>query len=231
MHVYVFEGNGTSTSGLANETCTIACTYNVTGGIHGQVLDGTSTSQSDECLHLYVGTVNDEVRDDVATTVDGTSISAYDGLIVFADFTKVKILGNADVDGGILAGLLCDVSKLVSSVNEVETELVHFYSSKSGLFSATVFADTVGVLVIGHIVLAVVAEVAIGEQFTVTCGFAAEEYLLVSLVQSGECVFAQSLVPSDFALVAIQSVGQLSAFSHFRSQFNITIFACFRIAV
>ena len=231
MHVNVFEGDGTATSGLANETCTIACTYNVTGGIHGQVLDGTSTSQSDETLHLYVGTVNDEVRDDVATTVDGTSISAYDGLVVFADFTKVEVFGNADVDGGIGACLLGNISKLFGSVDNVETELVHFYSSKSGLFSATVFAGTVDVLVIGHIVLAVVAEVAIGEQFTVTCGFAAEEYLLVSLVQSGECVFAQSLVPSDFALVAVQSVGQLSAFSHFRSQFNITIFACFRIAV
>ena len=167
----------------------------------------------------------------MAATVEGTSVSANDGLVVLADFTKVEVFSNADVDGGILAGLLCDVSKLVSGVNEVETELVHFYSSKSGLFCATEVADTVGVLVIGHIVLAVVAEVTIGQQFTVTCGFAAEEYLLAGLVQCGECVFAQCLIPSDFALVTVQSVGQLSALCHFRSKFNITFFASFRIAV
>ena len=221
MHEQILHGNGNRTCGLAYETCTVTATIDRTSCVQGKVLNCTSTCQTDQCLVVNHATcfasdfvrhvVDDEVRDGMTTTVEDTCISATDGSVVFGNLCHVKIGSDLNLGSGVVGCIVGGVDQLFGSVNDIVAVLVLL--NETGLSLTAIVASTEFIpYMVGTVYGSFVAvRSAFADECTITVVFTVRVNLLVGAVQNGNNILAKVLVERDVALVAIQTIANLTA--------------------
>ena len=210
LHYKAFQQDGYSTVGLSNETGGVACTFNITGLVQSQVLYCTVTCSTDKSLVCCGGTNNHEVRNGVATTVEDTRVVVGDGGVLLGYSNHVQICSDADVGLGVGSCKAGNVNQLFRSVNDVEAFSILSYEVGDHVSAAV--ANTTTVAVVGDVAFGYfVGEGTFAYEQTVTGELTAGIYLLVGIVQNGDGILANVLVPCDVLLVAVQCEANLAA--------------------
>ena len=147
----------------------------------------------------------------MATTVEDTGVCTADGLVVLGYLRHVKIGSNLDLGSGVVCGMVGGVDQLFGSVNDQIAVLVLL--NEAGLCLTAIVASSEFIpYMVGNVYGSFVAvRSAFADECSVTVVFTVRVNLFVGVVQNGNHILAKVLVERDVALVAIQTIANLTA--------------------
>ena len=147
----------------------------------------------------------------MATTVEDTGVCTADGLVVLGYLSHVKIGSDLNLGSGVVCSMVGSVDQLFGSVNDQIAVLVLL--NEAGLCLTAIVASTEFIpYMVGNVYSSFVAvRSAFADECSVTVVFTVRVNLLVGAVQNGNNILAKVLVERDVALVAIQTIANLTA--------------------
>ena len=130
---------------------------------------------------------------------------------MFGNLCHVKIGSDLNLGSGVVGCIVGGVDQLFGSVNDIVAVLVLLNEAGLSLTAIVAGAELVPYMV-GDVYGSFVAVRRIlADESTVTVVFTVRVYLLVGVVQNGNYILAKVLVERDVALVAIQTIANLTA--------------------